>query len=135
MYTSSKATNYHQDIKHVRNLTTNVDIGDISKNFASWWAATLVPGKAIVSQQDDGEYLAPWSISCEETHYFSIKWRRNVSAPEGLTILLLYRPERPSSFLLFLFWLYNLSSQFLVARPGHGIIFRFEFNDRRVTYF
>ena len=118
VYTSSKATRYHRETEHGRAPASTVDIGEVSEDVARWWAAILAPGegwKAIVTRRDDGEYLAPWSVSREDTHCVGIKWRRNVSVPEDFTGSTPPSSSKAFELLAQFSLLHNLSSQFLVA--------------------
>ncbi|CAG8982684.1 hypothetical protein HYALB_00000963 [Hymenoscyphus albidus] len=118
MYTTSKAMLYQQEASHVRTPMATVAIGEVKEDVARWWAAILAPGegwKAIVSTRDDGEYLAPWSISREDTYCGGINWREKVSVTGESN-----RSTPPSSreafnLLAKFSLLHNLGSQFLVA--------------------
>jgi hypothetical protein len=118
IYTSSKATWYCQETEHVRVPATTVDIGEVGEGVARWWAAILAPGegwKAIVSRRDDGDYLAPWSVSREDTHCVHIKWRRKVSVSEDFTDFTPPSSRQAFELLSQFSLLHNLGSQFLVA--------------------
>ncbi|RDL38515.1 Uncharacterized protein BP5553_02855 [Venustampulla echinocandica] len=118
IYTGSTATRYHQESEPAPALTTTVNIGEVGEDVARWWAAILAPGegwKAIVSQRDDGEYLAPWSVSREDTHCVGIKWRRNLSVPEDFTGSTPPSSSKAFELLAQFSLLHNLGSQFLVA--------------------
>jgi len=118
VYTSSKATRYHRETEHGRAPATTVDIGEVSEDVARWWAAILAPGegwKTIVTRRDDREYLAPWSVSREDTHCVGIKWRRNVSVPEDFTSSTPPSSRKSFELLAQFSLLHNLDSQFLVA--------------------
>jgi hypothetical protein len=118
MYTSSKATGYHQETDNGRSPAVIVDIGEVGEDVARWWAAILAPRegwKAIVSRRDDGEYLAPWSVSRDGTHCVGIEWRANELLPEDSTVCTPPSSGKAFELLAQFSLLHNLGSQFLVA--------------------
>jgi hypothetical protein len=103
IYTGSKATGYHQETEYGRAPAVTIDIGEVDEDLARWWAAILALGegwKAIVARCDDGEYLAPWSISLKETHRIGIKSRIKGSIAEESAASTPPSSTKASSFLL-----------------------------------
>jgi hypothetical protein len=118
IYTNLKATRYHQETEHGCAPAVIVDIGEMGEDIYWWWAAILAPSegwKAIVSRQDDGEYLAPWSVFREGMHCVSIIWRTNRTVPEGSTASTPPSSREAFELLAQFSLLHNLGSQFLVA--------------------
>ncbi|RAK95880.1 uncharacterized protein BO80DRAFT_449746 [Aspergillus ibericus CBS 121593] len=113
-YTTSKAAVYdqaaHETAKHV------IDIGEADDDTISWWLAILAPSngwKGIVKQCDDGDFLAPWSITRTSQQSLAIKWQRKTATPN-------FSPTPMSSSRAFdalsrFALMHNLGSQFHVA--------------------
>ncbi|KAL3451197.1 hypothetical protein BJX65DRAFT_304601 [Aspergillus insuetus] len=69
-------------------LSVGVDIGEVDKSAARWWAAILTLGKgweAIVSKRKGGVYFAPWSYSLPHDSTLSIRWKDNGIEIKDLT--------------------------------------------------
>ncbi|OOF95548.1 hypothetical protein ASPCADRAFT_13467, partial [Aspergillus carbonarius ITEM 5010] len=113
-YTESKATVYHQSANETG--THAIDIGEADDDTISWWSSILAPGegwKAVVKQCDNGEYLAPWSITRTSQQSLAIKWQRKMTTRDfSLTPISSSRAfEALSQFAL----MHNLGSQFFIA--------------------
>ena len=83
IYTDSEGTGYGHGSGHEHSLGVTIEIGEVGEDVAQWWAAVLAPNqgwKAVVSQRENGEYLAPWSVSRAGTHCIDIKWQPDASA-------------------------------------------------------
>jgi hypothetical protein len=79
-YTTFMATLTTPDQETPHPLSVGVDIGEVDKSAARWWAAILAPGKgwqAIVLKRKGGVYFAPWSYSQAHDPTLSIRWRDN----------------------------------------------------------
>ncbi|PYI04795.1 hypothetical protein BO78DRAFT_449182 [Aspergillus sclerotiicarbonarius CBS 121057] len=79
-YTGSKAAVYHQATHET--ATHVVNIGEADDDTSSWWLSILAPGngwKGIVKQSDNGEFLAPWSVTRTSQESLAIKWQRKTA--------------------------------------------------------
>lgn len=99
-----------------------IDIGNVDKGIAKWWAAILAPyqgSKAIISQQDDDMYQAPWSVSLNGTPYIGIKWPERELLTPSITVSTTVHapPSSDEAFGLLADFnlLHNLGSQFSAA--------------------
>jgi len=119
VYTDSIATGYRYSAEDKSTATITIDIGKVDEYIARWWAAILAPNqgwKAIVSQQQDEIYQAPWSVSLDETQRIDIKWDQSGSSSETTTDFSTPPSSREALELLAKFsTLYDLGSQFAAA--------------------
>ncbi|KAE8356902.1 hypothetical protein BDV28DRAFT_126392 [Aspergillus coremiiformis] len=113
-YTESKMGACHQAI--YENATHSVDIGEADNDTISWWSSVLAPGegwKAVIKECDEGEFLAPWSVTRTLKQSLSIKWQRK--EPAGAFSPTPMSSSRAFEALARFALLHNLGSQFLVA--------------------
>ena len=115
-YTRSKAPGYHDPSCETKFSASAIDIGEADHDTISWWSSILAPGegwKAVVKQRDDGEFLAPWSVTNVYNQSFSIIWQRKGTGesfpPTAMS------SSRAFQMLAQFALLHNLGSQFLVA--------------------
>ncbi|KAI4138338.1 MAG: hypothetical protein LQ341_004716 [Variospora aurantia] len=116
-YTQSIATGYKRKAgDKIAGIT--VDIGDVDKDAARWWAAILAPGqgwKAIISRNDDVVYLSPWSVCVEDEQRFDIAWG-GTSSPSQDSVVSTPPSSKDAFELLSRFCLsHDLGSQCFVA--------------------
>ena len=114
-YTGSTAEGFQPGPETASACT--VDIGCVDPNVARWWAAILAPNqgwKAVISQQEDGDYLSPWSTSLESSPSLCIKWDASHSTSEDVSDLP-PTSEKAFEYLVQFSRGQNLGSQFLVA--------------------
>ncbi|KAK2811595.1 hypothetical protein FQN50_001937 [Emmonsiellopsis sp. PD_5] len=117
-YTSLMVPGYLREPEDANAPPFIIDLGEVDEDAARWWAAILSPSegwKAIISRRDDGEYLAPWSVSRNDARNIGIKYRTN-----GLRSENSLAPNPPSSskayeYLAQFSSLHNLGSQFLMG--------------------
>lgn len=113
-YTESKTTGNH-DTGHDAG-TDEIDIGEADGDAVSWWSAVLAPGegwRAIIKRCDDGEFLAPWSLTstCKESLPFRWHRKKPSQTPSSSPMSSSKAFELLANFAL----VHNLGSQFLVA--------------------
>lgn len=117
VYTDSTATGYHYCAEN-NTAAVTIDIEKVDKGVARWWAAILAPDqgwKAIISQQDDDMYQAPWWVSLDGTPCVGIKWPESELLTRSTAV-----STPPSSYEAFgllakFSLLHNLGSQFSAA--------------------
>ena len=118
VYTNSVATSYYETGNRCA-PTTSVDVSELDEDDAfRWWMAVLAPGqgwKAIVSHEEDGEYLAPWSVSLEDTHRITLKWQKGRPTEGNKSNSSPPSSKKAFQFLSRFSLQHNLHSQFLVA--------------------
>ena len=117
-YTMSNLARNRQETELELTPTTIIDIGDVDEDVARWWTAILAPGegwRAIVSRQDERDYLTPWSVSREDTHCIGIKRRGNTSILEDLASFTPPSSGKAFEILAQFSLFHNLGSQFTVA--------------------
>jgi hypothetical protein len=118
VYSESTATVYNDDTGEGRGVVIIVEVGDVDKGAARWWATIMAPDqgwKAVVSKHENRVKLSPWSVSVECEQRIDIKWRTSSSLFIDSTLSTRPSPKEAFELLSRFCLLYDLGSQLFVA--------------------